>query len=159
MSNTEERVAKLERTLRDVKVAGIVIGLALAIFLGYTWASIPRQIADTLKGEAVKPAESAAKAYADSASIYAASAKSQFDRASTLVKELDQKRPNSANDAMTRTIQAHDGLWGDWSRPVMAPPNYYVAGIAVRFENDQRGGDDTALNAVQLYCCPFSSAK
>jgi len=63
---------------------------------------------------------------------------------------------NAVNDArIAKKIRPHEGLFGKWFEPVMAPPGHYIAGIAVRFEGNQRGGDDTALNAVELYCLPF----
>lgn len=64
------------------------------------------------------------------------------------------ERANIANGAVA--IKAHGGFWGDWTKPVMAPANHYVAGIRVRMEGKQGDGDDTALNAVELLCLPFN---
>ena len=42
--DTEKRLAALERVWRDVKIAGIVMGIALVTFFGYTWQSIPSKV-------------------------------------------------------------------------------------------------------------------
>lgn len=92
----EERVSKLEQTIRDAKIAGSVLAFALVLFLGYTWTSIPRRAADAIEGEAVREAENAAiasaesaRGAADSALASAAKAKSQLEMASTIVAELE----------------------------------------------------------------------
>uniref|UniRef100_A0A8C3NY46 VMO1 protein n=1 Tax=Cyanoderma ruficeps TaxID=181631 RepID=A0A8C3NY46_9PASS len=43
------------------------------------------------------------------------------------------------------------GTWGNWSLP--CPPGAGVCGLRTRLEPPQRGGDDTGLNDVDLYCC------
>ncbi|CAN8180734.1 unnamed protein product [Coccothraustes coccothraustes] len=43
------------------------------------------------------------------------------------------------------------GTWGNWSVP--CPPGAGVCGLRTRLEPPQRGGDDTGLNDVELYCC------
>ncbi|NWY34997.1 VMO1 protein, partial [Pheucticus melanocephalus] len=43
------------------------------------------------------------------------------------------------------------GTWGNWSLP--CPPGAGVCGLRTRLEPPQRGGDDTGLNDVELYCC------
>lgn len=42
--------------------------------------------------------------------------------------------------------------WGGWSRTIYCPAGSYVGGYSMRVEPWQRRGDDTALNAVALYC-------
>jgi hypothetical protein len=42
--------------------------------------------------------------------------------------------------------------WGRWSTAVYCPAGSYVGGYSMRVEPWQRRGDDTALNAVALYC-------
>ncbi|MGE5658564.1 MAG: hypothetical protein ACM37W_18335 [Actinomycetota bacterium] len=42
--------------------------------------------------------------------------------------------------------------WGGWSTAIYCPPGTYVGGYSMRVEPDQGKGDDTALNAVALYC-------
>jgi len=44
------------------------------------------------------------------------------------------------------------GPWGGWSRAIYCPAGSYVGGYSMRVEPSQGGGDDTALNAVALYC-------
>ncbi|XP_074023948.1 vitelline membrane outer layer protein 1 homolog [Numenius arquata] len=48
----------------------------------------------------------------------------------------------------------HGGAWGNWSLPCSAPAAGGVCGIRTRLEPPQRGGDDTGLNSVLLFCCP-----
>ncbi len=42
--------------------------------------------------------------------------------------------------------------WGAWSPIVFCPPGSYVNGYSMRVEAPQGRGDDTALNAITLYC-------
>ncbi|NXS23076.1 VMO1 protein, partial [Mystacornis crossleyi] len=43
------------------------------------------------------------------------------------------------------------GSWGNWSLP--CPPAAGVCGLRTRLEPPQRGGDDTGLNDLELFCC------
>lgn len=62
-------------------------------------------------------------------------------------------RPNRSSAAV---INPHKGFWGDWTNPVYCPANHYVCGVKVRMEADLgKDRDDTALNSVELQCCPF----
>jgi hypothetical protein len=64
-----------------------------------------------------------------------------------------KERPNSSSAAV---INPHEGFWGDWTKAVYCPANHFVCGMKVRMEGDQgKDGDDTALNSVELQCCPF----
>jgi len=48
----------------------------------------------------------------------------------------------------------NDAPWGKWSKPVFCPSGYFVCGLRQKVEPDQnRGEDDTAMNAVAFYCC------
>ncbi|XP_074427467.1 vitelline membrane outer layer protein 1 homolog [Larus michahellis] len=42
------------------------------------------------------------------------------------------------------------GTWGNWSVPC---PQGRVCGLRTRLEPPQRGGDDTGLNDLRLFCC------
>ncbi len=43
-----------------------------------------------------------------------------------------------------------DGIWGSWRTMVQCPVGQYVYGYRMRSESP--GGDDTALNNIELYC-------
>jgi hypothetical protein len=47
------------------------------------------------------------------------------------------------------------GLWGTWHGPAFCPDNHYACGIEQKVEPQQGNGDDTAMNAVRVYCCPL----
>ncbi|WP_197047574.1 hypothetical protein [Planktothrix serta] len=42
--------------------------------------------------------------------------------------------------------------WGSWTRAVYCPPDSWAAGYTIRVDVLSGPGDDTALNAVALYC-------
>jgi hypothetical protein len=44
------------------------------------------------------------------------------------------------------------GKWGVWGDPYMCPEFTYVVGFTLRTEESQGGGDDTALNNLELIC-------
>lgn len=46
-----------------------------------------------------------------------------------------------------------EGLWGDWTSPVMAPDNHYLCGGQMQFEPNQGRGDDTAANGISFIFC------
>lgn len=94
-----------------------------------------------------------------------------YSRSSSLMLRIDQLETNYRNLLSQLTeykkrffielgdaplpVSAHDGIWGAWTKIAMAPPGHYVAGIQVRFEASQGDGDDTAVNAVKLWCRKF----
>lgn len=45
-----------------------------------------------------------------------------------------------------------NGNWGGWKGWVMCSYGKYIGAARVRFEDSQGGGDDTALNGLQIYC-------
>ena len=53
-----------------------------------------------------------------------------------------------------RIIFSNSAGWGSWSEAKFCPPGHYVCGLAQSVEPYQKGGDDTAMNAVAFYCCP-----
>ena len=44
------------------------------------------------------------------------------------------------------------GSWGNWKGMKMCPNGKYMAAARVRFEDPIGGGDDTALNGLEIYC-------
>jgi hypothetical protein len=56
------------------------------------------------------------------------------------------------NDITSIKTAPNGGSWGGWSTAIYCPAGSYVGGYAMRVEEDQGRGDDTALNAVALYC-------
>jgi hypothetical protein len=56
------------------------------------------------------------------------------------------------NDQVGRYKSGNGGSWGGWTLPVYCPPGSWAAGYTMRVEPPQGSGDDTALNAVALYC-------
>jgi hypothetical protein len=69
----------------------------------------------------------------------------------------------AANDVQfscggSSTIHAPGGQgWGSWLNWAACPAQSAVCGLAVRFEESQGGGDDTAMNGLELGCCSLSS--
>ena len=49
--------------------------------------------------------------------------------------------------------------YGDWHGMQYCPDNMYAVGMQIKAEGDQRGGDDTGLNAVALYCQPLNAGR
>lgn len=55
--------------------------------------------------------------------------------------------------ARWRLITSAVGNWGTWQGMKMCPRGTYIVGARVRFEDRQgSGGDDTALNGLQIDC-------
>ena len=47
-------------------------------------------------------------------------------------------------------------VFGDWRGQAFCPANMYVCGIEQKVEGNQGSdSDDTAVNSVAVYCCPF----
>jgi hypothetical protein len=51
-----------------------------------------------------------------------------------------------------RTISPAAGLWGQPGISIFCSTGTYVAAFRQRVESSQGAGDDTALNAIELYC-------
>ena len=56
------------------------------------------------------------------------------------------------NDQVFARESGNGGPWGDWSRAVYCPSGSWATGYAMRVEPKQGIDDDTALNAIALYC-------
>ncbi|XP_002163773.3 1-phosphatidylinositol phosphodiesterase [Hydra vulgaris] len=59
---------------------------------------------------------------------------------------------DSIYDANIIMSTQNDGIFGTWGEKQMCPPNQYVYAMRLRSEPNQGSGDDTALNAVELFC-------
>lgn len=59
---------------------------------------------------------------------------------------------NVRNDQVGMLEAPNATPWGSWTRAVYCPPGSWAAGYTMRVEPPQGSGDDTALNAVALYC-------
>lgn len=62
---------------------------------------------------------------------------------------------SNRSDVVSSFTSNNGGQWGQWTnRPVFCPPGSYAAGYTMRVEPPQGAGnnDDTALNAIRLYC-------
>ncbi|WP_092147718.1 hypothetical protein [Pseudomonas sp. NFACC44-2] len=57
-----------------------------------------------------------------------------------------------AAQAQVPSDTSEQGLWGDWGAAAYCPQEQYVWGFRLKSEPDQGSGDDTALNAMQVYC-------
>ncbi|MEG3922417.1 hypothetical protein QUA07_25365 [Microcoleus sp. T3_A4] len=53
---------------------------------------------------------------------------------------------------VTESLTTGAGRWGEWSDIVFCPSGSYAGGYDMRVESPKGGGDDTALNAISLYC-------
>ena len=47
--------------------------------------------------------------------------------------------------------------WGSWTPAEFCPDGYRITGIKAQIESNQGGGDDTALNGVELRCKYFGN--
>ena len=45
--------------------------------------------------------------------------------------------------------------WGDWGFKRVCTAGWAVMGIITRVEKWQKGGDDSALNGIMMYCMPY----
>ena len=62
---------------------------------------------------------------------------------------------NGKWDEGSESVTVQDSIWGGWMGLKMCPAGTYVCGLETRFEGDQKGGDDTALNGIKMQCCKF----
>ncbi|HWO21070.1 MAG TPA: M57 family metalloprotease [Kofleriaceae bacterium] len=49
-------------------------------------------------------------------------------------------------------VKPGEGSWGDWRNRAYCSEGSWAVGYRMRVESNQSGGDDTALNSVQLLC-------
>ena len=69
-------------------------------------------------------------------------------------------KPNKGQSKNNATsVLVEEGIWGVWGKngdqkAIFCPDNTYVCGLKTRFEGSL-GGDDTALNGIEMQCCKF----
>jgi len=59
----------------------------------------------------------------------------------------------SKGAASSKTVTS--GYWGSWRGWASCPSKHYVCGLQARVEKKQGKGDDTAMNGLQMKCCPL----
>ena len=70
--------------------------------------------------------------------------------------EVERPPTDSLHPSEIVRISFENGAdWGNWSEIKYCPKETYVCGMRQRVEPSQGKGDDTAMNAVEFYCCPF----
>ena len=58
-------------------------------------------------------------------------------------------------ESVRQEVPGHQGYWGTLRSPFYCPTNHYVCGLRQRIESRQGDGDDTAMNGLNMYCCPL----
>jgi len=91
IEDLEKRVSQLERRLRDTAIVATSLALAMVLFMGFTWKSIPRKAAEALQNETVKEAEKQAQSSAASAESAASSAAEMAGRAKSAAESAEEK--------------------------------------------------------------------
>ena len=68
-------------------------------------------------------------------------------------RDAPKDTPKPRSDFKLPLISSSNGgKWGAWTLPVFCPEKTWVAGFDLRIESYQKNNDDTALNAIRLYC-------
>ena len=53
-----------------------------------------------------------------------------------------------------QTVQGKGGTDGEWTNLVQCPSHMRICGLRAKIQQYQTNQDNTALNRIQLYCCP-----
>lgn len=83
----------------------------------------------------------------------AAKLNSNVDLANSVQGSINSFK-SKANSPVQEII-SHDGPWGTWRPVAICASGSYVCGVQAKFEEPARDSDDTALNTIKLFCCPF----
>lgn len=59
------------------------------------------------------------------------------------------------SDPAKTALKSKEGGWGTWGTAGYCPADQYICGMRTRVEPGQGGGDDTALNGLEVKCCRF----
>lgn len=78
---------------------------------------------------------------------------SNVDLANSLQGSINSFKSKQNNPS--QEIVSHDGPWGTWRPVAICASGSYVCGVQAKFEEPARDSDDTALNTIKLFCCPF----
>ncbi|WP_425531018.1 hypothetical protein [Mesorhizobium retamae] len=93
----------------------------------------------------------------------AANAKNKIDVGGDAPSGTQNRPPSPLDRSSAIVIPPNgeaDGLFGDWPRSfTMCPSGQFVWGFQLKSESDQGGGDDTALNAIRMYCSRSASSE
>ncbi len=156
-----ERAAEMRnQAIGVLAFAALILGIAAYLFIDKTIEDRLADLAEEKYRQRAETAASGAEALAQKAQDVTKSIedlKAQYETELQSLPEIRRvalrQRPNKASAAV---INPHGGFWGDWTKPVYCPANHFVCGVRVRIEQDLgKEGDDTALNSVELQCCPF----
>lgn len=51
-----------------------------------------------------------------------------------------------------KTLQVFEGVWGLWKGPVLCPPNHFIDGAQVQYEDFISATDGTGVNGLRIHC-------
>jgi len=94
-SPLEERVRKLERLLRDVSIAAVVIGLCITAFIGYqSYIGIPKAVQTSFEASSAKEIEASAAEYLEKIKSFHNQSKKAFESLNQieLLNSISQNR-------------------------------------------------------------------
>ena len=105
----------------------------------------------------------AANTYVEFALLFEAPAGRQIrfrvywtDRAAMTV---DRITAGAQRNDLRNNMVIHHGHWGDWQGMRYCPEDSFATGYRMKVEGNQGGGDDTALNSIELQCTDREGAN
>jgi hypothetical protein len=82
--------------------------------------------------------------------VEAVQGKHYDDMAATGMRVRFCQFPQNWKDQSTDSLE--EGPFGSWSDMKMCPRDTYIGRLQIRFEGEQGGGDDTAMNGLAIRC-------